>query len=168
LLRSRRGTRSAGGSSRTASSSSPEKPPAGSAQIGTPALIVLDASAAIDLLVGGPAGRWVEGELIRNEAAAAPELIDLEVVNALRRQTRVGRIPEETADAALKALPELRISRWSHVPLVPRIWALRAQLTPYDAAYVALAEQLDAELVTTDDRLARSHGHDARITTFPR
>jgi predicted nucleic acid-binding protein len=77
------------------------------------------------------------------------------------------RIPAETADAAVQTLPELRVSRWSHAGLALRIWALRTHLSPYDAAYVALAEQLGTVLVTTDRRLARARGHHARVATFP-
>jgi predicted nucleic acid-binding protein len=76
-------------------------------------------------------------------------------------------VPTGIADAAALDLRSLRVARWPHAPLAERAWALRARLTAYDAAYVALAEELDAELVTTDARLARSRGHGARITAFP-
>ncbi len=70
------------------------------------------------------------------------------------------------ADQALQDLRALSIVRYPHDVLLPRIWELRSSLTAYDAAYVALAEVLDAALLTCDGKLARSHGHDARIELF--
>lgn len=84
----------------------------------------------------------------------------------MRRLSRVGAISIELASQAVALLRELPIVRWQHLQLVPRIWALRAIFTPYDAAYVALAEVLDAPLITTDLRLARARGHRASIEAF--
>lgn len=67
----------------------------------------------------------------------------------------------------MEALSDLRLTRYSHTPLVARIWELRNNLTAYDAAYVALAEALDAPLVTTDAKLARASGHRARVELYP-
>lgn len=108
----------------------------------------------------------MEQELGCADSVSAPELLDLEVTNALGRLVAAKRLPAAIADDAVTDLYALRIARWPHRQLVHRIWTLRGQLTAYDAAYVALAEQLDADLVTTDGRLRRSDGHDARIRVF--
>jgi predicted nucleic acid-binding protein len=125
---------------------------------------VLDASAAFDYLVaGGPEGDWVR-ELIEGEAAlAAPHLIDLEFISALRRRVALGEVSVPRANAAFDDFADLSVIRYPATEFLPRIWALRWTLTPYDAAYVALSEALEAKLVTTDWRLARSHGHGAEI-----
>ncbi len=73
----------------------------------------------------------------------------------------------ERGAEALEDLASARISKYPHTPLVARIWELRGNLTAYDAAYVALAEVLDAPLVTTDGRLAQAPGHRARVESYP-
>jgi predicted nucleic acid-binding protein len=88
---------------------------------------------------------------------------DLEVLHALRGLEAAGRLASETLAAALADLADLRATRHGHEPLRPRVWELRANLTAYDAAYVALAELLEAPLLTTDRPLSRSSGHAARI-----
>ncbi|HHQ48371.1 MAG TPA: VapC toxin family PIN domain ribonuclease, partial [Acidobacteria bacterium] len=93
----------------------------------------------------------------------APELLDVEVAQVVRRYCRRGQISIERAGTAIKLLADLDVARHGHAPLLPRIWALRDNLTAYDAAYVALAEALDAPLLTRDGQLARSSGHTARI-----
>lgn len=126
-------------------------------------LLVLDAAAAVDLLVGGRRSAWVEAQLRRSGDICAPHLLDIEVTGAFRRLVGLGAVPESRAEAALAALRALRIARYEHVALIPRIWALRGSVTAADAAYVALAEALDAPLVTTDARLARAPGVSIRI-----
>ena len=86
----------------------------------------------------------------------APEVIDLEVANAWRRDLLAGRIDEDRSRLALEDLAGLSLARMPHRPLMPRIWELRHNLTPYDAAYVALAESLDATLLTVDGRSTRA------------
>lgn len=81
----------------------------------------------------------------------------------LRRYAATGTIPVARARLALRHLAELDVERWAHEPLLPRIWALRENLTAYDAAYVALAEALPATLLTADDRLARAPGLATRV-----
>lgn len=84
----------------------------------------------------------------------APELIDLEIAQVLRRSTANGTLEPRRAELAFSDLTTLAIVRYPHHPLLPKIWQLRHNVTAYDAAYVALAEVLDATLVTCDARLA--------------
>jgi predicted nucleic acid-binding protein len=93
----------------------------------------------------------------------APEIFDLEVVSALRRFLRRGSIEAGAADAACDGLARMAVFRHPHEPLLPRVWELREHFTPYDAAYIALAEALDAPLLTLDAGLADSPGHGARV-----
>lgn len=125
---------------------------------------MLDASAVFDyLLAGEPHGEWVR-RLVEGEAAlAAPHVIDLEVTSALRRQVDRGEVSAARAHSAFDDFADLALIRYPATEFLPRIWELRSTLTPYDAAYVVLSEALEAKLVTTDSRLARSHGHNAEI-----
>ena len=88
----------------------------------------------------------------------APDLVDLEVASVVRRRALTRAISSQRGREALEDLSDLRISRYGSRSLLPRIWGLRDAMTVYDASYVALAEALDAALVTTDDRLARTAG----------
>jgi predicted nucleic acid-binding protein len=128
-------------------------------------VIVLDTSAAVHYLVGAEQGRWVESRLEDDPDVHAPHLIDVEVAGTLRRLVRDRRVSEERARAALEALIDLDLARYSHVPLLPRMWELRANVSAADAAFVALAEILAASLVTTDRRLARATGIRAAVVT---
>lgn len=121
-------------------------------------MIVLDSSAAIDYLAGRQWGAWVEPWLEREGDVHVPQLFDLEVAAAMRRFAIRGIVPGETAAAIVRRLQIMRIARYPHLPLMRRIWALRDNVSPYDAAYVALARQLHAPLLTTDLRLARTPG----------
>jgi predicted nucleic acid-binding protein len=123
---------------------------------------VLDASAALDLLLKTPIGVRSEDRLFEAELHA-PHLIDIEFANALRRLTLAGKATNERATLALETLASLPLIRHSHVPFVPRIWGLCLSLSAYDAAYVSLAESLDIPLITSDSKLAHSHGHRAKI-----
>jgi predicted nucleic acid-binding protein len=100
---------------------------------------------------------------IRGEALSAPELMDLEVASVLRRQLRDGALDLRRAEFALADLAALPIQRVPHEPLLRRCWQLRDNLTIYDAAYVALAEALETDLLTGDRRLARATGPRCRI-----
>jgi predicted nucleic acid-binding protein len=84
--------------------------------------------------------------------------VDLEVLSVLRRQAGAGLLDARRAGLALHDLVDLPVTRYPHAPFAPRVWELRSNLTPYDAAYVALAESLGCMLVTADARLARSPG----------
>jgi predicted nucleic acid-binding protein len=126
-------------------------------------MIVLDTSAAVEYLADLSHGAWVAEELGADSDIHAPHLLDVEVIGVLRRLTRDRRLPLRRAEFALVALVDLDLTRHPHLPLLPRIWSLRANLRASDAAFVALAEALGADIVTTDRRLAASTGIHARI-----
>ncbi|MDZ7629069.1 MAG: type II toxin-antitoxin system VapC family toxin [Parvularculaceae bacterium] len=127
-------------------------------------MIVIDASLAIEIVLATPDGDVLSGRIIDGaHALAAPEIIELEVLQTLRRLRRMGLIDDATADRALLNVGELAIERFSHLPLRSRIWALRDKLTAYDAAYFALAEILDTPLWTRDGKYSSVPGHSARI-----
>jgi len=121
-------------------------------------LIVLDTSAVVEFLVG----RDDLAERVRTAATgerlAAPHAVDLECASTLRGLVRGGKLPAEEAARALDLLGMIKLKRYDHVSLLPRIWQLRHTMWPYDAAYVALAESLGAVLVTLDGKLARAPG----------
>jgi len=121
-------------------------------------VLVVDASVLATALADDAAdGDTARGRL-RGQDLAAPELIDLEVVSVLRRQLSVGKLDTRRARLALDDLLELPVQRVPHRALLRRCWELRDNLSVYDAAYVALAETLDAPLVTADARLAKAPG----------
>ncbi len=126
-------------------------------------MIVLDTSAAVDYLLDLPQASFVAEQLETAELALAPHLLDVEVVGVLRRQVVLGALAEQRAIVALAHLAALRVVRFEHLPLAPRVWELRDTLTAGDAFFVALAEEAGVPLVTTDRHLARSHGHRAEI-----
>lgn len=130
-------------------------------------MIVLDASAAVDWLLQTSAGQRIEERIYsHNESLHTPHLLDLEVTQVLRRLVREGALPAHRADEAVRDLLDLRITRYPHFVLLPRIWQLRHNFSAYDAAYVVLAEKLGAALVTRDGRLASASGHAAPIELF--
>lgn len=129
-------------------------------------MIVVDASIVASALGDdGPDGDRVRGRLA-GERLAAPELISLEVASVWRRAARAGRLGEKRAGQALADLAAMPLARAPHHPLMSRIWELRDNLTPYDAAYVALAEALEAPLLTADRRLANAPGARCEIELF--
>jgi predicted nucleic acid-binding protein len=120
-------------------------------------VLVIDASVVVDLLARfepEPIERMV---FAANSVLAAPALLDVEVVQALRRLDRSGLIPPSRTDL-IDSLRALRIHRYPHTSLLDEMWALRRSITAYDAAYVTLARQLDATLVTRDAGLAAASG----------
>ena len=130
-------------------------------------MIVLDASAAVDWLLQTPAGQRIENRIYsRNETLHAPHLLDLEVTQVLRRLVQQGVVPARRADEAMRDLLDLRVNRYAHFVLLPRIWQLRHNFSAYDAAYIVLAEKLGGTLVTRDRRLASPAGHAATIELF--
>lgn len=126
-------------------------------------MIVLDASAAIELVLHTPTGARVASRLGSTETMHAPHLIDLEVASVLRRREATNQLTAAEAVAALRDYLALELERYPHELLLPRIWQLRGNLTTYDACYVALAEALRAPLLTCDGPLSKAPGHRARI-----
>ena len=130
-------------------------------------MIVLDASAAVDWLLQTSAGQHIEKRIYSaTESLHAPHLLDLEVAQVLRRLVREATVPSTRADQAVQDLLDLRITRYPHFVLLPRIWQLRHNFSAYDAAYIALAEKLNATLITRDKKLAAASGHAAAIELF--
>jgi predicted nucleic acid-binding protein len=143
--------------------------PARSASASLPSgcLIVADASLVVDYLLDeGERGAWANDRVAAAGRLHAPHVIDLEVVSGARNAVIRGLVSARRAEAAIADLRDLAVERYASVQLLPRIWQLRHVLSPYDAAYVALAEALSLPLVTTDGHLARSHGHRAEINAF--
>ena len=127
-------------------------------------MMVLDASVLLELLLGTERGRTIAVRIADPAIGLhAPHLADVEVAQALRRYVGEGEIGASSAEAALEDLQSLDLERHSHEPLLGRVWALRENLTAYDAVYVALAEALDSTLLTCDGRLARAPGLSRRV-----
>lgn len=127
-------------------------------------MIVVDASVAVDLLLRGPDSTELLARLFdTGEGLHAPSLLDVEVAQVLRRFSLRGTLSAWRGHEALRLLAELPVTRHDHTVLLPRIWAMRENITAYDAAYVALAELLDATLLTRDRRLGDAAGHRAKI-----
>jgi predicted nucleic acid-binding protein len=132
-------------------------------------VIVLDASAVVELLLGTPVGRAIAGRIADPAVPLhIPHLTDVEVAQALRRYARKGEIGEADGEQAIVDLRELDLERHPHEPLMERVWALRDNVTAYDAVYLALAEALDATLLTCDAALARVPGIGARVEVVSR
>ena len=130
-------------------------------------MIVLDASAVLEWLLQTRVGARIEARVFAEAATLhAPHLVDIEVAQVLRRYVKKGLITGSRGDQALEDLVDLSLTRYPHDMLLSRIWALRDNLTAYDAAYVALAEALDAPLVTCDTKIAAAPGHRARVEVF--
>jgi predicted nucleic acid-binding protein len=122
-------------------------------------LIVVDASAVLEVLLQTPAAARVTRRIFApGETLHAPHLIDVEIAQVVRRYARAGAISPDRGAEALADLADLPLSRYPHFVLLPRIWQLRHNLTAYDAAYLALAEALDAPLLTRDRALASAGG----------
>jgi predicted nucleic acid-binding protein len=132
-------------------------------------VIVLDSSAAVELLLGLPrAAPLIRARLATpGETVHVPHLFDLEVMAAIRRHALAGVLSTRRAGMAVSTLGGLRASRYSHAPFRARIWELRENLTPYDAVFVSLAEALRAPLVTLDAALAAAPGVRAEVELYP-
>ncbi len=127
-------------------------------------MIVLDASATIEWLLQSPVGLKIDRRIFApSESLHAPHLLDVEVAQVLRRFVRDNTITAQRGQEALEDLGDVPLRRYSHNFLIPRVWELSATLTAYDAAYVALAEVLDARLLTCDGKIASAPGHEAKV-----
>ena len=130
-------------------------------------MIVLDASAVIDWLLQNDVGLKIEKRVFeRNESLHAPHLLDIEVTQVMRRMVRARAISVARADQLLEDLLSLRLTRYPHFIFLPHIWQLRDNLSAYDAAYVALAENLGATLITRDARLASASPRGVSVELF--
>ena len=130
-------------------------------------MIVLDASAVVELLLGTNSGQQVAARIADPaEGLHVPHLVDVEVTQALRRYAREGELDGAAALTALNDFRGLDLTRHAHEPLLDRVWELRRNLTAYDAVYLALAEVLDSRLVTCDAALARAPGVASRAELF--
>ncbi len=128
-------------------------------------MIVLDASIVVELLINGASADSLRRDLAaRSDSFLVPHLLDVEVASALRSLVAGRRIDSHRGEELLAELRALPADRYSHIPLLGRIWELRHNFTAYDATYIALAEATNAVLYTRDEKLC--HGHRARVTLF--
>jgi predicted nucleic acid-binding protein len=127
-------------------------------------LIVVDASALLEALLGTAASAAVTRRIFEaGQTLHAPHLLDVEVAQVLRRYAIAGDLDDQRARAALDDLADFPIRRYPHGLLLPRAWELRNNFSAYDAVYVALAEALDAPLLTRDRRLANAAGEHVSV-----
>lgn len=127
-------------------------------------MIVVDASTVLELLLGATTAPDIQTRFFEpGESLHAPHLLDLEIAQVLRRYVLNGELAPRRGKQALTDFADFPIIRYPHALFLPRIWALRHNVTAYDAAYVALAESLPAPLITCDTRLAAASGHRAII-----
>jgi predicted nucleic acid-binding protein len=120
-------------------------------------IVVVDASAVLEVLLNRPRAALLRERLFRpDEVLHAPHLLDLEVMQALRRHWLVGELDEDHAGRAIRYHLDFPIKRHAHDLFLARVWELRFNFTAYDAMYVALAEALRATLITSDARLAKA------------
>jgi predicted nucleic acid-binding protein len=131
-------------------------------------VIVLDASSAVAVLLNlGASASGIRERMDRaDEGLHVPHLFEVEVMNVLRRYALSGALSAQRARLALNRLLAMRVTRYPHTALLPRIWELKDNVTAYDAAYVALAETLGAPLLTTDRRLAQTPGIRATVELY--
>lgn len=131
-------------------------------------VLVVDASAFVDLVLNRPLATVLRKRLIESGASLhAPMIADLEVLQTIRGYVLIGELTVARAEEAIEDYLDIGLERYPHDPLLWEIWQLRSNFTPYDASYVVLAEQLQATLVTLDKRLARACPPTVRTETFP-
>lgn len=128
-------------------------------------MLVVDTSAVIAALAGGAPSALLT-RLGEDGDLHAPHLLDTEILHALRRLVLSGAMSEAKAQDIRSDVADLAVARYPHEPLSDRVWELRANLTAYDATFIALAEALAVPLVTCDGALSRAPGHDAVIEHY--
>ena len=126
-------------------------------------MIVVDASVVYEMLLGSAPAH----ERLSQEKLIAPQLIQVEVMNALRRRLLGKVISSKRAEAALEDYDDTYIILFNHAQLMGRAWELSDNVTPYDAMYVALAEWFGVPLVTMDAKLAGAPGVKAAVEVLP-
>ena len=131
-----------------------------------PDVLVVDTSAIMAALVGRPRIPTLAEALASDRDLHAPHLIDVELINALRRLVMKGDLSEARAQDCRTDFADLAITRYPHQPLADRMWELRHNLTAYDSAFAALSEALGVPLVTCDARLAEAPGHVADVHLY--
>ena len=129
-------------------------------------MLVVDTSAILDAIAGVEPSPGLIARLSADGELHAPHLIDVEILHALLGMTMRGEITDDRAADARTDFADAALRRYPHEPLSDRIWELRHNLSAYDAAFVALAEALDAPLITCDGGLASASGHEARVELF--
>jgi predicted nucleic acid-binding protein len=125
--------------------------------------LVADAGAIVDLLAGAPNAGAIAAALAPFPEIDVPEHFHVEAISALRGMLRRGDLAADHAERALQLLPELRVIRHPVEPLTRAVWSMRDTLTAYDAAYLAVAQHIDAQLLTTDRGLAIAGQKDGRL-----
>lgn len=131
-------------------------------------MLVVDASCLAEVLIGAPTADAVRDRLAMDVEQAAPHIVDVEVFGVIRREHLVGRLDRTEATQAIDDLAAWPGERFGHRPLLARAWELRATVRGWDAMYVALAEALDATLLTTDRRLASATGPSCSVEVVDR
>lgn len=126
-------------------------------------MLVIDSSCLYEVVTGTPQAEHMRARLADDTEHAAPHVIDVEVLNIIRRDFLIGRLDSTVAEQAVEDLRDWPGERFAHRSLLTRVWELRTNVRGWDAFYVALAEALQAILVTTDQRLGRVTGLGCRI-----
>lgn len=126
-------------------------------------MLVVDASCLFEVVVGSTAGEQIRQRLLKDTQHSAPHLVDAEVLAVIRAHRLAGKIDATAANQAVEDLRSWPGDRYGHTLLIPRVWELRHAIRVADGLYVALAEMLDATLLTLDTRLAGAHGPECQI-----
>jgi predicted nucleic acid-binding protein len=121
-------------------------------------MLVVDASCLYEVLVGKPESERIRARLAADPDHVAPHVVDVEVFSVIRRDFLLGLLDATAANQAVQDLQDWPGERFEHRPLLERAWELRGHVRGWDAMYVALAESLDAALITTDERRQRAAG----------
>jgi len=129
-------------------------------------MLVIDASCLCEVLLGGSSAEAIRRRMAGDVDHAAPHVVDVEVFGVVRREHLRGQLDRTAARLAVEDLQAWPGERFGHRPLLARAWELRDTVRGWDAMYVALAEALDAVLLTTDQRLALATGPTCRIEAF--